>query len=141
MTIDDAYLIFKDDFKHRNWVDWLAAHIMLAPPPYRFKGSISLKYDGITFNGYDTYLKEEATFNITKGEIIQLYHGYDKTFSLLQTRGLGMGLAPIRIRFDATKFDDNENETDLYLVVKYNGIYSGNEKLFEELQNWLQNGL
>lgn len=137
MKIHDAYLIFKKDFKNRNWLDWIKAHIMLAPPPYRFKGSVFFDYKGITFKGFDTYLKKDVKFNIRKDEINQLYYGYDKTFTLSETRGMGMGWAPIRIRFDASKFDDDEEETDLYLVIKYNGVFSENEKLFEELKLWL----
>ncbi len=58
MSIENAYLIFKNDFSHRNWIDWIKSHITLGPPPYRFKGSISFDYDGISFKGYDPHLKE-----------------------------------------------------------------------------------
>ncbi|MEO6347960.1 MAG: hypothetical protein ABIO60_08620 [Aquaticitalea sp.] len=107
---------------------------MLVPPPYRFQGSISFNYDGISFNGYDSQLKENVEFNIAKDEITQLYYGYDETFSTFQTRGMGMTWAPIRFTFDSTKF---KNETDLYLVLEFNGISSENQNLFEELKIWL----
>lgn len=135
MKIEDSYLIFKNDFKHRNWVDWIISHIMLSPPPYRFKGSITLDYSGITFDGFDTFLKEDSEFKIRKDEITQLYYGYDETFSTFQTRGMGITWAPIRISFKSTK--DEDAETALYLVSKFNGVFSENQKLFEELKRWL----
>ncbi len=134
MTIENAYLIFKNDFSHRNWIDWIKSHIMLGPPPYRFQGSISFDYNGISFNGYDTHLKENREFNIAKDDITQLYYGYDETFSTFQTRGMGMTWAPIRFTFDSSEI---KNETDLYIVTEFNGVYSENKNLFEELKIWL----
>ncbi len=134
MTIENTYLIFKNDFNHRNWIDWIKSHIMLGSPPYRFIGSVSFDYDGISFSGYDSHLKENAEFNIAKDEITQLYYGYDETFSTFQTRGMGMTWAPIRFTFDSSEI---KNETELYLVTEFNGAYSENQNLFEELKIWL----
>ena len=136
MKIDYTYLIFKNDFKHRNWIDWIASHIILGPPPYRLKGSISIDSQGITFSGYDTYLKENVEFLIKKNEMTQLYYGYDETFSTFQTRGMGLSWAPIRIKFNSISFDDKEEDT-LYLVSKFNGEFSENQELFNELKDWL----
>lgn len=137
MEIDDTYLIFKNDFKLRNWVDRIKSHIMLAPPPYRFKGSILFDNNGITFKGFDAYSKENTEFTIRKDEITQLYYGYDKTFSTFQTRGMGLTWAPIRITFESKKIYYEEVETDLYLVSKFNGAFSENQNLFEGLKLWL----
>ena len=133
MKFDDSYLIFKADFKHRNWIDWVQSHLMLGPPPYRFKGSISFDYKGLSFSGYDSYSKEDIVFDIKKNDITQLYYGYDDTFSIFQTRGMGMALAPIRFTIDSTEF---KGETNLYLVAQLNGVSSDNENVFELLKVW-----
>ena len=134
MTVENVYLIFKNDFNHRNWIDWIKSHIMLGPPPFRFKGSISFDYTGISFKGYDFQLEQNVEFNIAKNEITQLYYGYDETFSAFQTRGMGMSWAPIRFTFDSSEI---KNDTDLYLISEFDGISSGNQNLFEELKIWL----
>lgn len=136
MKIDDAYLIFKDDFKSRNWIEWIKSHLMFGPPPYRFKGSIIINHYGLTFMGYDSYTKQDAEFTIRKNQITQLYHGYDATFSQFQTRGMGLTWAPVRITFEPMEFNDNETETDVYIVAKFNGVFSENQTLFEELKRW-----
>ena len=107
---------------------------MLGPPPFRFKGSISFDYTGISFKGYDFQLEQNVEFNIAKNEITQLYYGYDETFSAFQTRGMGMSWAPIRFTFDSSEI---KNDTDLYLISEFDGISSGNQNLFEELKIWL----
>lgn len=135
MEIENAYLIFKSDFKHRNWIDWIKSHIMLGPPPYRFNGSIFFDYKGISFSGYDAFLKETTEFVIAKAKITQLYYGYDDTFSTFQTRGLGLSWTPIRITFESA--EEEESETDLYLISEFNGAFSENKNLFEELKLWL----
>lgn len=137
MEIDETYLIFKKDFKHRNWIDWIKSHMMLAPPPYRFKGSVLFDYKGITFQGFNTYSKESTQFTIRKKDITQLYYGYDETFSTFQARGMGLTWAPIRITFESTTFFDEDDETELYMVSKFNGAFSDNQILFEELKLWL----
>lgn len=129
MVVKNSFLIFKNDFRHRTWLDWIQSHIMLAPPPFRFKGSVTFNASGINFVGYDIFHDEEVQFNIPKNEIEQLYHGYDGTFSTVQTRGMGTTWAPIRFKF--------AHGNDLYLISEFNGIYSANEELFEELKLWL----
>lgn len=111
--------------------------MMLAPPPYRFKGSVLFDYKGITFQGFDTFSNENTEFTIRKGNITQLYYGYDETFSTFQTRGMGLTWAPIRITFESVKFFDEDEETELYMVSKFNCAFSDNQMLFEELKLWL----
>jgi hypothetical protein len=129
MIIKNSFLIFKNDFKHRTWLDWIQSQIMLAPPPFRFKGAVTFDANGITFVGYDIFHDEEVQFNIPKNEMKQLYYGYDDTFRRLQSKGMDNTWAPIRFKF--------AHENDLYLISEFNGIYSANEELFEELKMWL----
>ena len=134
LKIDKSYLIFKTDFKHRNWIDWIKSHIMLGPPPYRFKGSVLFDNKGLSFSGCDSFLKEVAVFNINKNEISQQYYGYDEAFSTFQTRGMGMSYAPIRFTFESTEFED---ETYIYLIAQFNGVSSNNDYVFNQLKAWL----
>ncbi|WP_416444700.1 hypothetical protein ACH3O9_04180 [Leeuwenhoekiella sp. A16] len=131
MTVENTYLIFKEDFKHRNWVDWIMSHIMLGPPPFRYKGALTFTPSGFRFKGYDMFTKDHSEFEINKRDITQLYHGYDNTFSRLQVKG-NLSFAPIRVRLNT----ENE-ETDLYVVSEFNGMTSANTELFEEMKIWL----
>lgn len=47
---------------------------------------------------------------------------------------MGITWAPIRITFEST---EGKMETDLYLVSEFNGAFSENQNLFEELKLWL----
>ncbi|WP_437396325.1 hypothetical protein [Flagellimonas lutimaris] len=129
MVVKNSFLIFKSDFKHRTWLDWIQSNIVVAPPPFHYKGSITFNASGITFVGYDIFHDEEIQFNIPKEEIEQLYYGYDDTFKTFNTQDNENSWAPIRFKF--------AHENDLYLISEFNGIYSANEELFEELKMWL----
>ncbi|MDG3584150.1 hypothetical protein [Galbibacter pacificus] len=107
---------------------------MGAPPPYRYKGSITFDYDALAFSGYDSYNKEDTVFKIQKSSITQLYYGYDEIFSTFQTRGMGISWAPIRFTIHS---DLQDSETFLYVVFGFDGISSENKTLFEELKTWL----
>ncbi|MEH6407075.1 MAG: hypothetical protein V7767_07330 [Leeuwenhoekiella sp.] len=131
MNVENTYLIFKDDFKHRNWVDWVISHVMLGPPPFRLKGALTFTTDGFIFKGYDMFTKENSEFEINKSDIIQLYLGYDKLFRRAQARG-DSSFEPLRI-----KLNMENKETDLYVVSEYNGMTSANTELFEEMKIWL----
>ena len=134
MRIENSYLIFKSDFKNRNWLDWIICHVTGAPPPFRFKGAVRFDATGLRFSGYDIYNSEEVNFTIPKGAFTQLYYGFDNTFYRAQTRNFGVGREPIRFTYISP---ENETEVQLYLVADFNGLYSKNEQLFEELKNWV----
>ena len=133
MNLENCYLIFGEDFKNRNWIDWVKSHISLAPPPYRFHGEISLDHDGILFQGMDDYKDSDTEFKIKKDSITQLYHGYDEVFNRYQTRDFGMSYAPIRMQIEK----GNEEMNHLYVISNYNGVTSSNLELFETLKTWL----
>lgn len=81
----------------------------------------------------DTKLNGETEFLIVKDCIEEVYHGYDKTFNVIQTRGLGLGWAPVRIRF----VDNNEQENVAYFITGYNAWCSTNRDFYGYLMDWL----
>lgn len=132
--IEIAYLIFSEDFKKRNWIDWLKSHVMGAPPPHRFKGILNFYQDTLTFDGWDAYLQEATNFTIRKEYITQIYHGFDTIFNAFQTRNLELFWTPIRLTL---RENEEEEERYLYLVAEFDGLRSANDQVFEELKSWL----
>ena len=132
MTIA-VLIIFKDEFKQRSFYDWLVSHISGSLPPHRYIGNLELTRGFIKFTGIDTQLNAETEFLILKDSIEEVYHGYDETFNVTQTRGLGLGWAPVRIKF----VDNNEKENVAYFITGYNAWRSTNQDFYNFLMDWL----
>jgi len=132
MTIA-VLIIFKDEFKQRSFYDWLVSHISGSLPPHRYIGNLELTRGFIKFTGIDTQLNAETEFLILKDSIEEVYHGYDETFNVTQTRGLGLGWAPVRIKF----VDNNEKENVAYFITGYNAWRSTNQDFYNYLIDWL----
>lgn len=130
MPYANAYLIYRDDFKNRNLKDWMLSHISFAQPPHRYQGNIGLTNDSFWFNGVDTKLETAYRLDIPKTDIQSIHMGYDATFHVFQTRGLGLGWAPIRITLRSNPLNP------MYLVVDFNGFSSGNRKFLKTLKTW-----
>jgi hypothetical protein len=133
MSYSNAYLIYRDDFKNRGFKDWLLSHISFAQPPHRYRGEVDLRSDILCFDVMDTQSNLRKRIEIQKSDIQELKMGYDSTFHVFQTRGLGLGWAPIRITLHSNP------SNPLYLVVGFNGFISGNRKFLKSLNIWLNN--
>lgn len=131
MLYANAYLIYRNDFKYRRFKDCLLSHISFAQPPHRYKGEVDLKSDTLCFEVLDTQSNLRKRIEIQKSDIKELKMGYDATFNLLQTRGLGLGWGPIRITLQSNPLNP------LYLVVGFNGFNSGNRKFLKTLKTWI----
>lgn len=131
MAYSNAYLIYRDDFKNRSFKDWLLSHISFLQPPHRYKGEVDLKSDILCFEIMDTQSKMRKHIEIQKSDIKELEMGYDTTFHVFQTRGLGLGWAPIRITLHSNP------SNPLYLVVGFNGFSSGNREFLGKLKAWM----
>ncbi|MGB3773641.1 MAG: hypothetical protein WA951_00135 [Leeuwenhoekiella sp.] len=134
MQVDNSYLIFKNDFMSRSWLDWIVSHITLAPPPFRFTGSVYFDAEGFHFLGYDSYNEKDIKFTIPKNAFTQLYYGFDDTFNRFQTRNFGVGRKPIRFTYVS---EEEDTEVQLYVIADFNGLINTNAQLFEELKHWL----
>lgn len=86
--INTCYLIFDEDFKHHNWMDWIKARVMGAPPPHLLSGVLILIRVLLNFEGFDSYLNETAGFSIKQSDITQIYHGFDATYNAFQSRSI-----------------------------------------------------
>jgi len=133
MTID-ALIIFQDEFKQRNFLDWLISHISGFFPPHRHKGIIEITSEFLKFTGIDTKLKTESEFFIIKDRIEEVFHGYDDTYNATETRSLGLGWAPVRI-----KFNDNKGQEIFVYIITGNNNYWGstNKEFYNFLTGWL----
>lgn len=131
MSYSNAYLIYRDDFKNRGFKDWLLSHISFAQPPHRYRGEVDLRSDILCFDVMDTQSKMWKRIEIQKLAIKELKMGYDRTFHVFQTRGLGLGWAPIRITLHSNP------SNPLYLVVDFNGFGSGNREFLLKLKAWM----
>jgi hypothetical protein len=130
----NALIIYNDDFKRRNFWDWVISHISGALPPHRYIGTVDFLPDSIVFNGYDTFLKNDCQIIVLKEEIQQVFHGYDDVYTIWQTRGLGMNWAPVRLQIDQS---NNESLDYLYIIAGYNRLRSINTDLYKYLTDWL----
>jgi len=128
-----ALIIFQDEFKQRSFFDWLVSHISGSLPPHRYKGNVELTNGFIKFIGNDTKLNIETEFLILKDNIEEVYLGYDETFNITQTRGLGLGWAPIRIKF----VDNDKQENVAYIITLYSRWRTANKDFYNFLIEWL----
>lgn len=134
MSIENSFLIFKEDLDRMdNWAK-MSGLFMGAPPPHRFRGSLSLSTYNLVFEGVDTQNESETTIEFARTELIQLYHGYDKTFRLIMVYGAGLMWSPIRLRFDPESI---YGSNDLYVVAGFHGLDCLNAALYIELKEWL----
>lgn len=131
--IVSALVIFSDDFKQRNFLDWVISHISGSLPPHRYKGEIEITNAFIRFAGTDTQLKAESEFLIERDRIEEVYYGYDEIFNVYQTRGLGLSWAPVRIKF----IDAHGEEKCGYFIAGYDKWGSVNKDFYNFLVEWL----
>lgn len=132
MTIN-TLIIFRDEFKQRNFFDWIISHTSGFLPPHRYRGEIEVTDKFIKFIGTDTKLKTDTEFIIDKGSIEEVYFGYDETFNVYQTRGLGLSSAPVRIKF----IDTDGQEKFGYFITGYDKWGSVNKDFYSFLIEWL----
>lgn len=128
-----ALVIFSDEFQQRTFLDWLISHISGSLPPHRYKGEIEITNAFIKFAGTDTQLKTASEFLIDRDRIEQVYYGYDEIFNVFQTRGLGTGWAPVRIKFT----DAGGQDKCGYFIVGYDKWGTLNKDFYNFLTEWL----
>ena len=133
MAYSNAYLIYRDDFKNRSFKDWFLSRISFVAPPHRYAGNAGLTQEVFWFEGLDTKDNTSKRLEIQKSDIKELKMGFDSSFHVFQTRGLGLGWLPIRITLHSNP------SNPLYLVVGFNGFISGNRKFLKSLNTWLNN--
>ena len=129
-----ALLIYDRDFPRRKVSDWLLSHISGALPPHRYKGVLTLQDECLLFQGSDTVLKTDTEIIIRKETIRQVYYGYDKTYTIFQTRSLGLFWSPVRLEL---KRHSSYTTEFLYVVVGYNKTGTLNKEFYLYLTNWL----
>jgi hypothetical protein len=132
MTIK-TLVIFRDECKQRKFFDWIISHTSGFLPPHRYKGEIEITDQCIKFFGLDTQLKTESEFLIERNRIEEIYFGYDEIFNVYQTRGLGLGWAPVRIKF----IEPDGQEKYAYFITGYDTWGSVNKDFYSFLMEWL----
>lgn len=132
MTIP-ALIIFRDEFKQRNFLDWLISHTSGSLPPHRYRGEIDVTSLSLMFTGVDIKLKTSCEFFIEKSSIEEVYFGYDEVFNVYQTRGFGLTWAPVRIKF----MDTTGQERFGYFITGYNQRGTANKDFYKFLIEWL----
>jgi len=123
---------FEEDILTRSWLDWLTAHTLLLKPLHRYEGKLNILPDRLCFSGKDKRMGNDTSLDIYKFQIIQLYLGFDESFNALETRGLGLTWAPLRLTFT-----QNDKEEKLYIITNYNLGWTDNKEYFEFLKDWL----
>lgn len=127
-----ALIIFKENLKSRTILDWISSHLSGALPPHKYKGNLRISSDGLYFEGIDVKTDENAEFSIPRYSIEQIFYGYDNSYSILQTRGLGLNWAPVRIKYNI----DDEIKT-VYIITEYETPGTSDKYFYEFLKEWL----
>ena len=127
-----ALWIFEEDILNRSGLEWLSAHISFGKPLHKYEGTITIYANTLLLKGFDKRQEVEVSFEILKGRIEQLYHGFDKTFSASETRGLGLMWHPLRLTF----YNDDESK-NVYLIINYRFGKTDNLEYFEFLKQWV----
>ena len=129
----NTLIIFSDEFRQRNFLDWILSHTSGSLPPHRYLGDIEISEYFIRFAGIDTKTRKPGKLVIEKSSIEEVCYGYDKVFNVFQTRGLGMAWAPVRIRFINVI-----NEVKVaYFITGYDRLSSANKDFYNFLIEWL----
>lgn len=127
-----ALWIFEEDILNRSGLEWLSAHISFGKPLHRYEGTITINENSLLLEGFDNRQKVEVSFEIFKGQMVQLYHGFDKSFTALETRNLGLSWYPLRITFQTDSGNKN-----VYLIINHRFDRTDNLEYFEFLKQWV----
>ena len=127
-----ALIIFKENLKTRTILDWISSHLSGALPPHKYKGILQISSDRLYFEGIDVKTDQNAEFSIPRYSIEQVFHGYDNSYSILQTRGLGLNWAPVRIKYNI----DDDIKT-VYIITGYEKPGTTDKEFYEFLKEWL----
>ena len=118
--------------QERSFWDWLVSHTSGFLPPHRYKGSLETADTCLRFEGVDTRSGEQMEFIFTKQSITEVYHGYDKVYSVFQTRSLGLNWAPVRL-----KIETGAEPRWFYFITGYNRPGTLNKDFYTFLTRWL----
>jgi hypothetical protein len=126
-------MAYKEDIKHRGFLDWMKAHTSFVKPLHRYEGNIILSHEKIMFDGKDTKTKNDYAIEINKMDVTDIYLGFDDVFKRGEDRSLGISFQPLRIIFSK-----DEKEYILYLIIDFNRLLraSKNKEWYEELKKW-----
>ena len=126
-------MAYKEDIKHRGFLDWLKAHTSFVKPLHRYEGNITLSDEKIVFDGKDKKTKNDCAIEINKIDVTDIYLGFDDVFKRGEERSLGISFQPLRI-----VFSKDEKEYILYLIIDFNRLLRAtkNKEWYEELKKW-----
>jgi hypothetical protein len=128
-----ALLIEKEDMQKRSFLDWLVSHTAGFLPPHRYKGMLDITDAFLKFEGIDSRTSEETELIFPKATITEVYHGYDKIYSIFQTRGLGLTWAPVRLKIE----ERPDISRWFYLIAGYDTLNTLNRDFYTYLTIWL----
>jgi hypothetical protein len=128
-----AFLAFSDDIKNRSFADWLEAHTSFMRPFHKYRGSLSINGDILLFTGTEKKTGKDFQLNLLRGDIQELYLGFDSVFTIFETRNFGFGWKPLRITYIR-----NNSTIQLYLIINYSLGRTDNAIWMEILKNWLR---
>jgi hypothetical protein len=126
-------MAYKEDIKHRGFLDWLKAHTSFVKPLHRYEGNITLSDEKIVLDGKDIKTKNDCAIEINKIDVTDIYLGFDDVFKRGEDRSLGISFQPLRI-----VFSKDEKEYILYLIIDFNRLLRAtkNKEWYEELKKW-----
>ncbi|MFC1754149.1 hypothetical protein ACFL96_12305 [Thermoproteota archaeon] len=129
-----ALMAFEEDIRNRGFMDWLIAHTSFFKPLHRYEGILLLMNDKLVFEGIDKKKKQKYQLQISKTDVISIFHGFDDIFKRGEDRALGLSFKPLRINFR-----QNGSCTAIYLIIEFRRALrtSKNKECYNELSQWL----
>ena len=126
-------MAYKEDIKHRGFLDWMKAHTSFVKPLHRYEGKIILSDEKIMFDGKDKKTKNDYAIEINKIDVTDIHLGFDDVFKRGEDRSLGISFQPLRI-----KFSKDEKEHIMYFIIDFNRLLRAtkNKEWYEELKTW-----
>jgi len=128
-----ALMAYEEDIEQRDILDWVKAHTSFLKPLHRYEGDIVLLEDKIVFKGKDTKTESDYSVEINKGEVRDVYLGFDDVFKRREDRSLGLGFQPLRL-----KFTRDDKEYTMYLIIDFNRVLrtTKNKEWYKEFERW-----
>lgn len=141
MKKDVVLMSRKKEWEKRGFLDWVAGWRSPREWKHRYKGELRLEEEKLVFEGEDKKEGGRYREEINKGDVTDIYYGFDRVFRRRDVPSLGIpfgiGFKPLRV-----SFREDDEERSLYLVIGFDQstASSNNKEWKEQLEKWMEEG-
>lgn len=141
MKKDVALMSHKKEWEKRGFLNWVAGWRSSREWKHRYEGELRLEEEKLVFEGVDKKEGERYRKEISREDVTDIYHGFDRVFRRRDAPSLGtlfgIGFKPLRV-----SFREGDEERSLYLIIGFNRstASSNNKEWKEQLEKWVEEG-